>query len=484
MISIEDWTAIRALHARGVSIKAIARQLGISRNTVRRALRGDDPPKYVRKKPSARATDPFLEHIRQMYVEKQLIGTRIYAELQKMGYQGSLSAVHRCLQRLKKEQPHTEVRVQRMETAPGEQAQFDWSEYSVKIGGKEVKVYAYRYILSYSRMRYTHFALNQTLETVLEALECGIRHFGGVPERVLIDNAGQMVVDHRPDGAVRYHPEFLKVMGLYRMDPYACAPYRAQTKGKVERAFYMLEQHFLKGTEFKDFEDLITQGKSFDESENQRVHRRLGQTPLERFEADRAALRPLPERRYVDSVRVLRRVSRDGYISVDHVEYSVPPSYLGREVWVTQPRGAYVEMYGPDGTFLCRHVKSRDTGSIHTLPEHQAPHRERVSVRQRFCEVFPSGAAFYQGLTRRYAHNARYHAARILDMRSTYSDESIEMALKEALAYGATDEKVVLKLLANYPTKPAASSRNVEVQALSRRADTIRPLSYYSQLLH
>lgn len=482
LISIEDWAAIRALHARGIGVKAIMRQMGVARNTVRRAIRTQEPPAYRRKEERQTAMTPFLDEIRRMYWDEHLIGTRIFAELQAQGYTGSLSAVHRCLQRLRRQRPQGQERVARMETEPGEQAQFDWSVYTVTLGGQERTVYAFSYVLGYSRMKYVHFAFDVTQATVLEALECGIRAMGGVPRRLLIDNPKQLVLEHRPDGAVRYHPAFLELVGRYRIEPYACQVRRAQTKGKVERFFYVLEQHFLKGRPFVDITDLQTQGQAFVDHEHDRVNRRLGEAPRHRFAAEQAALTPLPERRYTESLRQVRQVSRDGYVSVDHVEYSVPPAYTGREVWVGQSHGAFLHLYGTDGVWLCTHPKSFEAGSVQTLPAHRAqPDNRRPSVRRQLVEGFTQGPAFYEALFRRFSHNARYHARQILDLRGLYTDAQIDQALREALAYGAVDAHVVMRLLAATAVQAPPPDSTARVEPSSPAA---RPLSYYGQLLH
>lgn len=261
----------------------------------------------------------------------------------------------------------------RMETEPGEQAQFDWSPYTLALSGQERTVYAFSYVLGYSRMKYVHYAFDVTQATVLEALECGMRAMGGAPRRLLIDNPKQLVLEHRPDGRVRFHPAFLELMGHFRVEPYACQVRRAQTKGKVERFFYVLEQHCLKGRVFADLLDLQAQSDGFVDREHDRANRRLGETPRARFAREKEALTPLPQRWYTDGLRQVRRISRDGYVSVDHVEYSVPPAYPGREVWIAPSRGAWVPVYGADGAWLCTHVKSGEAGSVQTLPTHRAP---------------------------------------------------------------------------------------------------------------
>lgn len=350
------------------------------------------------------------------------------------------------------------------------------------IGGEDRTIYAFRYILAFSRMKYTHFALNQQLSTVLEALECGIRSMGGTTKRLLIDNGGQMVIEHRRDGAVRYYPEFLKLMGLYRIEPYACTQQRPQTKGKVERSFYTLEQHFIKGNTFVDFAELQRGGQAFDDKENHQYHSMIQQTPSERFGIGKPYLGSLPEHHYVDSLKTVRQVSIDGYISVDSVDYLVPQDYSAKHVWVAQPNGAYVQIYATNGTLLCKHVKGGTKGSSQTLPEHRnRTFQKRRPTRHQFYEAFTNGQAYFEKLEQRFGGNARYHAARILDYRKTYTDESIDMALAQALAYGAADAQAIRKILAEYPLKEAEVTKK-SVSLPSHK--TTRSLSYYANLLH
>ena len=126
MITVEAWTTIRYLHAQGKSVRAIARELGISRNTVRAALASDKPPKYTRPTRPNPQLKPYADQIREMLEEKEFIGTRILREIRGKGYKGSTSALYVYLGELKQARSQTQVTM-RFETPPGRQAQFDWS---------------------------------------------------------------------------------------------------------------------------------------------------------------------------------------------------------------------------------------------------------------------------------------------------------------------------------------------------------------------
>jgi len=154
MITVEKWTVVRYLHAQGLSQRAIAKKLGISRNTVRRALETDEPPKYVRASEAiSKKLQPFVDDIKEMFLEKKLIGSRIFREIRGRGYQGSQSTLYQYLSQLKKKNLAEKACV-RFETKPGQQGQFDWSEYKVPIDTSLTRIFLFDLTLSYSRRKF------------------------------------------------------------------------------------------------------------------------------------------------------------------------------------------------------------------------------------------------------------------------------------------------------------------------------------------
>ena len=127
---MEAWITIRYLRAQGKSIRAIARELGVSLNTVRAALRQEDPPQYSRARRPNPKLDPYLAQIEEMLVQKRFIGTRILRELRILGYKGGRTALYDHLRSLKGQVVDPRV-TERFETAPAHQGQFDWSPYTI-----------------------------------------------------------------------------------------------------------------------------------------------------------------------------------------------------------------------------------------------------------------------------------------------------------------------------------------------------------------
>src|SRR5690606_34355221 len=163
-----------------IGTRKIAELLGVSRNTVKRALQKDSPPEYKRDNILNPDIAPFKDYIIERIVLKRLKGSRVLKEIISKGYKGSQSAFYRYLSKIRTEEKRT---YQRYETAPAEQAQFDWSPYTVVINGIKTKVYIFSYILSFSRYRIYETSLSENQSSVFEAIENSVFEIGGVPER-------------------------------------------------------------------------------------------------------------------------------------------------------------------------------------------------------------------------------------------------------------------------------------------------------------
>ena len=190
MIRLEEWVDIVSMHKAGVSISAIARELGISRNTVRATLRRDGPPEYHRRqKPSK--LDPYkpylLERLREF---PELSAKRLFDEISAQGYEGQISILKDFTREHRVPRKRTVVR---SETPPGEQAQCDYAELGVhEVRGVPTRVYAFTMLLGFSRYLYVEFSDSCASEAFLAAHARAFAYFGGMPRRVLYDNANDL----------------------------------------------------------------------------------------------------------------------------------------------------------------------------------------------------------------------------------------------------------------------------------------------------
>ncbi len=485
MITLEDWVTIRNLHAKGYGKRTIARMLGISKNTVKAALKRDNPPKYERNVTfENKLIAPYADKIDTMYLQQELIGTRIFKEINKLGYQGSLTTLYRYLNTLGKD---ADGRVTaRFETEPAQQGQFDWTTYSAIIDGQRVKVICFLFILGYSRYRYITFSFYQDKPSVLEALEESLRHIGGSPREVLIDNAKTLVIEHLKNDAIRFNNDFLELAGAFRFHPRACQLYWARTKGKVERPFYYIEQHFIKGNSFKSMTELISQGQQFISEWNNHIHSTTLEKPSDRYAQEKALLTPLPQYRYHQSVRELRKVSWDCLVSYKGSRYSVHHIFAGKRVWVTTSHGYLLHIYSLKGEFLYSHNLSKEKGRTIMVKEHylgikNSTPKTAPRIREVFARQFPTGQSFYQGLVTQTSLNAAYHASIILGLREYYTDEVIDSALQKAGQYHAYSQQAVKGILKSAPLKEA--SPGMGTSFVPNPLVEVRPLSYYANLL-
>ena len=484
MISIDKWTTIRTLYKEGHSKRAIAKMAGVSRNTVKKALSESEVPKYKRKEKEDKLLSGYEEKVLEM-VEQELIGTRIFKELQKLGYEGSITTVYRFIKenKLKVEAIKTTVR---FETLPGEQAQFDWSPYVIDIGGEKIQVFCFLLILGYSRKKFITFSKTQRIESVLEAMEEGLRTFGGVPKQVVVDNAKQLVLSHPKDDLATYHPKFLELAGTYQFKPYACQTYWPRTKGKVERPFYYIEQHFIKGNEFDSLEDLIKRGQEFIDEWEEEPNKTTLVPPAVRFEDEKTELMPLPTIAYSIQLKETRKVSWDCLISYHGVKYSVPHVYAGKDVLIRSRYGNSLEIYELNGSLIYEHTISYQKGKTVVDEKHYEGVKGSIpkslpKVREMFIQTFPSGKRFVELLQLEVKANHTQRFQKILELLNHYELEQVNDAIEQAIIFNRTEHEFVGNILKRMARKKIEIPKVEKV--LDVKAET-RPLSYYSHLLH
>jgi transposase len=357
MITQEAWVMIKSLQQQGLSIRAIARQLGLDRNTVRRALRRDGLPRYTYTKPRASKLDPFKPYLERRLVEcPELTAVRLYDEIQAQGYSGRCSILRDFLRPLRREQRRRGQLTVRFETAPGQQGQVDWGHFGTMVHrGRRCPLYGFVMVLGYSRAVFVHFTTTQRVETWLSCHLLAFETFGGYPREILYDNAKAVVLG-RPDlgadpaqEAPRWNPKFLDFAGYYGFTPRLCRPYRARTKGKVERMIRYVRESFFTGCHFGDLEDLNRQAALWCETvANARVHTTTGEVPAVRLR--REGLLPLMGRPpYETSLMIPRRVSWECFVAYAGNHYSVPYQYGGRSVMLrVREEQAVLEIWGED----------------------------------------------------------------------------------------------------------------------------------------
>jgi transposase len=243
MLTREQSVEIRVLARQGKGIRAIARELGVSRATVRRYLTDPEAGRYGPRAPRPTKLGSFTDYLRERIAAARpnwIPATVLLRELRERGYAGGISQLKAYLRPLKQVRPDPVVR---FETAPGEQMQAD---FTVVRRGRE-PLLAFVATLGYSRATFVRFTVAEDADTLVECVRAALVYFGGVPRHILFDNPKTVVIerDAYGEGEHRFNGRLLDLAGAYGFRPRLCRPYRAKTKGKVERFNGYLKGSFL-----------------------------------------------------------------------------------------------------------------------------------------------------------------------------------------------------------------------------------------------
>ena len=215
MVRLGEIVLIHDLKRQGLSIAAIARQVGLDRKTVRRYLRGGlEPPAYKRREPGPRLIEAFEAYLRERVAAyPELSGKRLLREIREFGYQGGYTAVTDFLREVRPAQRPPFER--RFETPPGRQAQVDFAEFKVVFDdepGVVRKVWLFTMVLGHSRWIWGRFCAGQDLQTVLRCHIDAFAAMGAAPSELLYDRMKTAVLGEGPDGVISYNPSLVALL--------------------------------------------------------------------------------------------------------------------------------------------------------------------------------------------------------------------------------------------------------------------------------
>jgi transposase len=414
VIKIGELVMILDLHRQGLSVSAIARRLGIDRKTVRIYIaKGLEPPAYKPRAPRPRVIDPFAPYLRQRLAAfPTLSGRRLWRELKERGYKGGYTAVTDFLRELRPPQSNGfEVR---FETPPGKQAQVDFAQFDVEFAdepGVRRVVWLFSMVLGFSRLIWARFVVHQDLQSVLRCHIAALEAIGGTPSEILYDRMKTAVIGENADGLVIYNRALLDLARHCGFQPRACRPYRPKTKGKVERPFRYIREDFFLGGSFRNLDDLNGQLRQWlDTVANPRIHATTHRVVNEAFAEEKTALKPLPSTPYQTVLRLERRVSYEGMISVGGNQYSVPDTTRRRILDVHVLTDA-IQVF-ENGVLIASHMPLEGRGEKRLDPTHRKsvpPARRRptegtpIVIRRAGDQVARRPLEFYEAVGRRLA---------------------------------------------------------------------------------
>jgi transposase len=374
--------SIATLAAKGWSSRKIARELDLDRETVRRyrpAL--DSKPAIVppgSKAGRASQCAPFSSVIEAALLAG-FSAQRIYQDLAAgHGFSGGYDSVKRFVRHLSQQ---AEPPFRRMECAPGAELQVDFGLGAWVVDqGKCRRPHLFRAVLSHSRKGYSEVVWRQTTESFLRCLENAFRYFGGVTATVVIDNlkAGVLRADWYDPELNPKLEEFARYYGTVILPTKPAMP---RHKGKVESGVKYAQNNAIKG---RAFESLTAQNTHLAEWEKNVADTRIHGTTRRQVgkifeEVEHPALQPLPAGLFPVFAEAQRTVHRDGYVEFKKAYYSVPPEYVGRQVWVRQET-RLLRLYNSRREQIALHALAQP-GKFTTDPAHLHSRKRQIIER-------------------------------------------------------------------------------------------------------
>jgi transposase len=390
---------------------------------------------------AAKASISLCEPWKEMIVaalEQQLSAKRIHQDLVRdHGFVGAYQSVKRYVRKLERAAP---VPYRRMEFAPGEQMQVDFGlgAWIREEGGRRRRPHVFRAVMCFSGKGYSEVVWNQKTETFLRCLENAFRYLGGVPATVCPDNLKAAVL--HPDW---FDPELNpKLAGFAEHYGTVILPTKPATprhKGRVERGVDFVQENALKG---RSFESLAAENTFLMDWERSvadtRIHGTTRQQVGKHFlEVERAALRPLPASLFPSFTEGKRKVHLDGHVEFDRSFYSVPPEYLGRELWV-RGESRLIRIYTLKMEPVTVHARA-EPGRSATEAAHIHPLKRRIADRgvsymlSRCEEIGPRAGAWALAMHKHRGIEAVRVLQGLLSLARANPHDRLEMAAGKAL---------------------------------------------------
>lgn len=441
--------------ARGDSKRQIARALGIDRKTVRRMLReqeqrraqGDDALARELGKPRApRASklDPYAERVDELFGEfPDITAQRVFEIIGQEGFDGGYTIVRDYVRQVRPRQSRRAY--DPVTTAPGKQAQLDWSPYALP--GCGIEVNSFGLVLHYSSYFYADFTADRRQPTLFRRMVAGFDDLGGVPAEVVVDSE-KTIVDRWEAGEPVVNLGFLDFAAYYGFEVHVAPRADGAYKGGVERSHLIVERNFLNGRRFHDLQEARERlARWRDRFCAERNHRTKRETRRALYLEEAPLLQPLPAHPY-DTSEVVWRIA-DGFhrVRLETNTYTVPRQYVGARLCV-RANETTVRIYDGFARLLAEHERApRQAHEDRELPEHRR--RTRVDIEkvlERF-QLWGEGAAAFASRLRQRQRYAGKQLSGILCLQARYRLEDILAAIEQARSHDACTAAAVERIL-------------------------------------
>lgn len=492
---------IVTLSRQKVSGRAIARSLGVSRNTVSRVLEEQAQrresehsalPRASKRAPRASKLDPFKPRVGELLERYAgITAERIFEMLRADGFEGGRTAVKKYVRRMRPE-PKAKPSLETPTHGPGIMAESDWSPYDVMFtNGSKLKVQLFGYILVHSKRKFYHGYRSYGVHELMAGHVAAFQRFQGAAHRCKYD--GQAAVARWEGGQPIYNPQFLAFAAHYEFRLIALRG-NPNVRPNIERSFWTHERSFLVGRDFRDLDDFNRQLDEWLDTIVD-VRKRHGTTPLERFAEEAPHLLSLPAHPY-DTARVVYRLcSIDGFVDWQGNRYAVPYDHITDllPIRITE-RELFV--YAADLECIARHELAPRGQGLKLDPQgfhRRAARRPAIDLdqlRAAFEQMGEHSGEFFRRLSSGPPRHWSSSARRILLLRERYATQDVDAALGHAIRFAALRYEDVERILeARHPPRTLdeyvaeLTSRKLDDELGAWRTTT-RALDEYDRLPH
>ena len=458
MIDYQTYCQIQDMvHTQKLSITQVARHLQLAYMTVARWAK---EKRYTQRQPRTLSSklDPYRQTIRSLLSRYPYTAVQIFQMIGEDGYDGGYTLVKEFVRSIRPPKKEAYLSLS-FEVAEAAQVDFGYCG-TISIGNAIRRLSVFVMVLCYSRMIYLEFTLKEGLEHFFCAHNHAFRFFGGVPRKIIVDNAKVAVLKHTQYGEVVFHPRYNDLAAHYGCSLSACTPRSPHQKGRVESGIKFVKTNLINGLELSSLGAVQTAGNQWrDDVANCRDHRTTNQRPIDLFKEEKSLLIPLAKAPY-DGAIVKRLIANKQFqFSFDSNRYSVPAKYAS-----TKLSGyIYPERIGVyhNHKLIATHLRSYDKHQTILNPDHQRELlSQRKSAREQrllkdFYAIGRAAEKYYEKLQQRRLHT-RSHVRKIMALTEIYSPDKVHTAIEDAIEFNAIGSDYIANILEQRARLPSS----------------------------
>lgn len=448
MIDYELFCKIKQYEEKGLSSQQIADELELDVRTVKKQF---EEQRFRARKSAPRKSklDPFKDQINRLLENHPYSAVQILQQIQEQGFTGGYTIVKEYVAKVR---PPRKAAFLKLSFAPGECAQVDWGSYgSVRVGSTTRRLSFFVMVLCHSRMMYLEFTVSQTMEHFLACHQNAFKFFGGVCEKVMVDNLKSAVLKRAVGQAPVFNPKYLDFADHYGFTIIPCGVGKGNEKGRVESGVGYVKKNFLRGLDIPAFEALNpAAGIWLDQIANVRIHGETKKTPLSMFAEEKKLLGKTPHNEFDIATMNEVRASSQFRVALDANRYSIPAEYAGKRITMKIYPDRLL-FYDKD-KLVARHPRSYDRHRDFEDPDHPKEllkYRKKArdqKIIMRFLNLSPKAQLYFEQLEKRRL-NAFVHMRKIVALSEIYSEEAVRAAMDESFVFEAFSSEYIANIL-------------------------------------